>query len=476
MRMLSPNDHRALLSTALDGATDSDTSPPNTRTLFTPFLHRQALDPNVTIVLGGRGVGKTVWFQALQDSDLRALAVDRYQLPVLERVDTSPAFGTALGRAYPSQRRLQSLVERFAAEDIWTAVALNGFGATEVIAMNEWADRVQWVAENPGTVEDRLMEIDEASGAAGRIRLLLFDAMDRLNSDRSLADSLTNGAMRLALTLRTSTKNLRAKIFIREDMFESAGSDFPDASKLTNNKVSLRWDPESLYSLLFHQMSGADSPLAEEFSREAKWRPGKAGTRAELEDALGLIASVHMGTNHRKGLTYTWIPNHLADGRGQVSPRSFLSALNEANMQSRASHSAHIKALHWDAIRNGVQKASEIRVLEVSEDTPWVTSALKPLRGQQVPIEVDQVLGLWSKAELKIQLTEQLAGTAQLPADDDSQALPTGPQSTEYEDLIDSLKDFGMFTTRADGRLDLPDVYRIAFGVGRRGGVPLLRN
>jgi hypothetical protein len=474
--VLSSEDYRVLLSTALDGATDSDTSPPNTRTLYTPFLHRQALDPNVTIVLGGRGVGKTVWFQALQDSDLRALAVERYELPVLDRVDASPGFGSSIRREYPSQRRLQTLISQFSAEDIWTAVALFGFGAEELTVLADWDDRVQWVRDNPGGVEDRLLEIDETAGVDRRIRLLLFDAMDRLNSDRALADKLTNGAMRLALTLRTSTRNLRAKIFIREDMFESAGSDFPDASKLTNNKVDLRWDSESLYSLLFHQMSGADSSFASEFSRDANWRPGKAGTRAELERVLGLIASEHMGTNHRKGLTYTWIPNHLADGRGQVSPRSFLSALNEANMQSRATHSSHTKALHWDAIRNGVQKASSIRVLEVGEDTPWVTSALQPLRGQQVPIEVEQVLTLWKEADLDIKLEDQRAQTANLPADDEAQALPTGPTSTRYPNLIDNLKVFGMFTTRADGRLDLPDVYRIAFGVGRRGGVPLLRN
>lgn len=309
-----------------------------------------------------------------------------------------------------------------------------------------------------------------------RIRLLLFDAMDRLNSDRNVADTLTNGAMRLALTLRTSTRNLRAKIFIREDMFESAGSAFPDASKLTNNKVDLRWDAESLYSLLFHQMAGADSDLAANFIEEASWQPGKAGTRSELEAALGLITSTHMGTNHRKGLTYTWIPNHLADGRGQVSPRSFLSALHEANMQSRAAHGLHAKALHWDAIRNGVQKASSIRVLEVSEDTPWVTSALQPLKGHQVPIEAAQVVATWEAADLNATLEKLRIKTTSLPQDDEAMAFPTGPTSTRYKDLIEDLKDFGIFTTRTDGRLDLPDVYRIAFGVGRKGGVPLLKN
>ncbi|MCE7083045.1 hypothetical protein [Streptomyces sp. ST2-7A] len=38
--------------------------------------------------------------------------------------------------------------------------------------------------------------------------------------------------------------------------------------------------------------------------------------------------------------------------------------------------------------------------------------------------------------------------------------------------LIDQLVDLGVMTRRAKGKIDLPDVYRIAFGPGRRGGVP----
>lgn len=474
--MLSAHEYRDLLAAAVPEANDAETSEPNTTTLYTPFQHRRALDPNVAIVQGGRGVGKTVWFEALQDPDLRQVAARRYELDVLDRIDAAPGFGARLRREYPSQRRLQSLSDRFVSEDIWTAVALNGFGVSEIVRLSDWEERVRWVKDNPGLVEDRLLDVDEEAGRSGRMKVLLFDAMDRLHSNRSTADQLTHGALRLALTLRTSTRNLRAKIFIRYDMFESAGTDFPDASKLTNNMVDLRWDVTSLYSLLFHLMSGANSPHSAVFREEANWVQGKAGSREELEQALHLIASRHMGTNHRKGYTYTWIPNHLADGRGQVSPRSFLSALSHANTRTREEFASHGKALHWDAIRHGVQHASGIRVREVGEDTPWVKDALEPLRGQQVPIEPDSVMALWEAADLETTLGQQIARTEELPDGDESGAFQTGPTSTNYAHLIEDLREFGMFTTRADGRLDLPDVYRIAFGVGRKGGVPLVRN
>jgi len=481
--MLSTIDYRELLAKAVPAATDADTEEPRPETFFTPHQHRRALDANVSIVQGGRGVGKTWWFRALQDDQLRKVAIQRYALPELDRVDCLPGFGTLRTNDYPGPRMLHRLVEQlqFDPEDIWTAVALHGFGFAKVSALDGWEARTRWVQDHPDAVEDALFELDKSRGASRRVGLLLFDALDRLNSDRAIADRLTNGLLRLALTLRTSTRNLRAKLFIRHDMFESAGGEFPDASKLTNNMVVLEWDAESLYSLLFHLMCTADTDLRKQFAAEAGWHEGKEGSAEELTPVLHLIASEYMGKNYRKGRTYSWIPKHLADGHGQASPRSFLSALGQANERSKQTYANHERALHWDAIREGVQHASEIRVREVAEDTPWVKRALAPLRGQQVPIEVRAVQDLWNQADLGGLLKAETARTGDLVASESDQSendtlVPTGPTDPAPDRLILDLKDHGIFTERADGRLDLPDVYRIAFGVGRKGGVPLLRH
>ena len=60
-----------------------------------------------------------------------------------------------------------------------------------------------------------------------------------------------------------------------------------------------------------------------------------------------------MGTNRRRGKTYTWLPNHLADAKGQVSPRSFLIAVREAQRETLTR--GHREVLHWEGIKRGVQ-------------------------------------------------------------------------------------------------------------------------
>ena len=68
---LTPEDYRDLFTSALPGVSDADTIEPDLRTLFTPDSHRLALEPDTTVVRGARGVGKTVWFKAIQDPLLR---------------------------------------------------------------------------------------------------------------------------------------------------------------------------------------------------------------------------------------------------------------------------------------------------------------------------------------------------------------------------------------------------------------------
>ena len=41
--------------------------------------------------------------------------------------------------------------------------------------------------------------------------------------------------------------------------------------------------------------------------------------------------------------------------------------------------------------------------------------------------------------------------------------------------LIQDLTDLGILQPLPDGRLQMPDVYRVAFGLGRKGGVKPLR-
>ncbi|MEU6755038.1 hypothetical protein [Streptomyces sp. NPDC046685] len=485
---LTAHEYRDLLSAALAEAMTADARRPTAHTLFTPDSHRSALYVDNVVVHGGRGVGKTFWYWSLLDARLRGLAADEYRINRLRRLNVAPGYGLASRHAcYPGPMVLRGLLE--AGEDpydIWYTVLLVSLGRTslpDLHDLTEWADRIAWVRAHPGPAERAVEEADRRAYDENIVHLLLFDALEHLHSDRRQADRLVGGILRLALQMRFATRSIRLKVFVRPDMFEAARHHFADASKLSAYSARLEWTQTDLYGLLFHYLGNEDGDAARRF-REiiGGWQPEADGTRQAAPRLLSgdeeaqqrlfeEIADPFMGTNVRRGRTYAWLPNHLMDGRSQVSPRSFLQALSTAAQTTGARYPDHDRALHHEAIRAGVQEASARRVEEVSEDTPWVELAIKPLAGHQVPIPESTVLSLWKEAKLSEALAEDAARYAQADTPDHVRTGPRHPE--DLPRLITELKDLGVMNPpRSDGRLDLPDVYRIAFGLGRKGGVP----
>lgn len=474
---LSASQYRELLQAALPGPSDADTVDPKPQTLFTPRGHRAALDPDATIIRGARGVGKTVWFKALQDEQLRLLAADDYRLDRLRAVRSLVGYGTQLDPdAYPGPNTLRRLLDmRVDPYHVWMAVLLRALGVPGMPQDVSWADRAQWVSVHPEEQEAALAAADRQAGDDGIFRLILFDALDRLHTEPEPAYRLIEGIMQLALQLRTTTRNLRAKVFIRPDMYEKLRLQFPDASKLRANSADLDWSATNLYGLLFQQLGNADSRHSVGFRESSgTWRESDgrhampdalAGDQAAQQAAFTQISGPRMGPDRRNGNPYTWLPNRLADSLLKISPRSFLEALRIANEETMDEFAGHSHPLHWEAIKRGVQAASKIRVDEVNEDLPWVQIMMEPLAGLQVPVDQGTIIDRWMTEGVM----ERLSALADVDAEDH---VRTGPEDTsDFDGIVRELIEIGIMSRRTDGRIDLPDVYRIAFGLGRKGGV-----
>lgn len=91
---------------------------------------------------------------------------------------------------------------------------------------------------------------------------------------------------------------------------------------------------------------------------------------------------------------------------------------------------------------------------------------MRPLAGRQVPIDRETITSVW----LASNLSERLRRYSDEKNESD---VRTGPRNgDDYDEIIDELIEIGIITRRANGKLDLPDVYRIGFDLGRKGGVP----
>lgn len=165
----------------------------------------------------------------------------------------------------------------------------------------------------------------------------------------------------------------------------------------------------------------------------------------------------------QKRAAFTWLPNHLLDGREQVSPRSFAAALRYAAAVTETLDDWPYP-LHYKAIQQGVQEASWVRVHEITtEDYPWINLVMEPLRRQiTVPCSKDDIIEIWRFSRIIETLTSQIQ--------DDQVKLPPQHFEDGPEGVLTDLAQLGLVQFLTGDRVQMPDVYRIAFGLGRRGG------
>ncbi len=192
-----------------------------------------------------------------------------------------------------------------------------------------------------------------------------------------------------------------------------------------------------------------------------KWILGDLAKRdtPQQRSLFELLAGKWMGKDHRRGVPYIWSVSHLADGKGRTSPRSFLAAIRAAAVDTNERHMDYAFALHYESIKRGVQAASEIRIAEIGEDNPWVNRLCEPLSGLTVPCLFEVIVNRWS---------EYIPNISSISIDNQ---LP--PQDVErgWTGVFDDLVRLGLFEKMRDERVNMPDLYRVGFGLSRKGGV-----
>lgn len=459
--MIDPQKVRqAILAAPMETSNFGET--PQIGTLHAPLSHLKALRLDAQVVVGGRGVGKSFWTAALQSSELRATL--GASLQELEGLEIRIGFASTDSPSYPNGDAFANLLkDGLQPYDIWRAVILRWVAerAQASIPIQSWSDTVGWLKNNPEAA------VELMAGSRSWRGLIVFDALDRTSEDWKQMDEIVRGLLRAVLWLR-SHPGLHAKVFLREDQAERTVFNFPDASKLLATKAELFWSRHDLHGLLWQRLINAPGEhgdlmraICSAELRGGQWSLPDVMKREteQQKQAFERLAGPWMGRDKRRGVPYTWAIGHLADGRGQTSPRSFLAAIRQAADDSMQRYPDHEFALHFESIKRGIQKASEIRVAEVAEDSPWVREVLNVLKGLNVPSSYEDFLSRWDMEFPKG------------PASIRSEGLPAQHADRGWMGIRDDLQRLGLVETKKDARIDMPDLYRVGFGLGRKGGV-----
>ena len=450
--------------------------------VYLPRSHLKALDPDRLLVTGMRGAGKTFWWSALQDGRVRRLIGQSDDRPPLnEHTEVRIGFGVRPAPdEYPDKDTLRDLMDSgFEPRTVWRTIQARHLAPDEhpLRQHDSWGMRTKYVASHPEAIERLFQERDAEFDWKGVYFLILFDGLDRCADDWKETSRAIRGLLQTALEMR-SYRKLRVKVFLRSDQADDSGvASFPDASKVFASKIDLSWPRRELYGLLWHHLvNGGSGDAFRRFLRDGDWPSVTVGRRSvflvprrlivdeeQQEEKFHGIAGRWMGRGPRRGVPYTWIQNHLSDAERRVSVRSFLVALRTAAEYTADRHPEHANALHPDGIRRGVWEASKMRVGELQEDYPWMERVMRPLAGMSVPCEFAEFAERWRSESVLDRLTEEIERSEpRLPP----RRLDDGPDGVRGD-----LESLGVFQRLYDGRVNIPNVFRIGYGLGRRGGV-----
>lgn len=445
---------------------------------FFPTGHRGVLDMRRQLVVGNRGIGKSFWTHALTNPDIRSRLAVIYGKPGLERTQVEIGFNAStkmVGYLTPTQDGLDDLLNRqhVAPERIWRAVLLrmaqSGLGRPHGRSP-DWKEEIQQLDAQPLLFSQTLSELDDQLQAQEHTLLIVFDALDRLGKDWPTTGRLTGALLRLALELQ-SFSAIRTKIFMRVDQFsDEALFRFPDGSKIRNDYVSLAWQPSELYGLLLFEVLRAGDhartalqTIAADVHAQAALPMDGADPRALIEDQQRLIhalAGPFMGSGKKRGQVYTWLPTHLSDAAQACSPRTFLAAWGEA---ARHPPAPAMQAVDHLGLFEGVRKASRFRLEELYEDYAWVKPALEALRRQQVPMLKQDLFAIWTEHDVIGQIRAAGQQTQQVPV--------RLADSHDPGVLLDALKTVAVMEERSNGKINVPDIFRVEAQILRKGGV-----
>lgn len=471
---------RAALARIPEVASQEDLSPPARRSVYVPRLHAKALSPDASIVSGMRGSGKSWWTAVLADDATRGFAAELSRDPQLQRIIGKVGFGLdESNAAFPNRDAIAAMLAAgVQAVDVWWAVVLRHAVAVAHVdapwLTGTWAEVAARVAAEPIRRDAVLTECDAAILAQGKVLVVLLDALDRLSTEWDRVRELTRAALEVCLRLR-SRRALRLKLFLRPDLEEDERIwGFPDSSKLRQGRVSLDWPVADLYGLLWTWLAN-DPDVGEPvqwlldgvFGAKTRFVDGIVAVPSlngdeVLERLTRLIASPFMGRTAKRGLTFRWVPLHLADAAGRVSPRSWLLAFRRAAEETERSFPDFDRPLHYEAIQTGVVAASLIRVDEIAEDHPWVRPLLEAARGLTVPCASTELTALWTPPVLPGKTSPKLP----------PRRYSSDPfRASDPEALIDDLAALAVLYRTENGRINVPDIFRVGFGIKRRGGV-----
>jgi len=280
-----------------------------------------------------------------------------------------------------------------------------------------------------------------------------------LSTENDLRGKSIGALLSLWYGYSSRIKNIKAKIFLRNDIFEREVITETDKVKIKNYAVDINWDYDQLLNVIWKRLLSVNlkskiiKSFFSDFEKEINNNYldklgtipvfGEKSNRRILDKLLGK----YMGGNN-KAFPYNWIIYHTSDTKKKIFPRSMISLFAQAAKKQLNDTKESKNPIRPYNMETSMGEVSQIRVADLKEEYPELANVFSELHTKVTYFPVDESLlisGLKKIGEKK-------------PVD-----------------LIDKLKDIGVLYRYKDKaiqkeiRYHIPDLYLFGMNLRRRG-------
>jgi len=456
------------------------------RTFYPVAEHARAFDPDVVLVIGPRGAGKSELFRAVIELQLLP-AISRHakslRLPSGDPSRTVWVAAYPVGANFPDALGLVRFLKEHNTPDsltelwftylvraLWEHIDLQGKTALDALNRCQGGDAFANLEAFRIAKDAPLLALDRLDAVLEKDDRRIFVGYDELDTlggaDWETMNQSIRGLVGFWAAYTRRWKRIRAKIFLRTDLYQRVGtSGGADLAKLAANRAEITWNDRNLYAMLVKRAANYSPELLDycenatiEFTQDSDLGNIPIITQARgAKSFVERIVGQYMGAGVKKGLTYRWLLEHIRDGRGHALPRPLVRLIESASdfQINSAKHARWPKLLNPISLRRALDKVSEEHVQQSLSEWPWLAGLAKLLRGEQVPWAPNDIERVLDRGWSRIWGAKDIAS----------------PPADKPRNFVDYLVEVGIFRARSDGRLDVPDLFLAGLGLKRKGGV-----
>jgi len=461
-------------------------------TLIVPH-HLNFLEPDILLILGERGAGKSHLFQLVNSPQAQPILKSRRPRRRRPRhaIWTTGFYTRSLKNLapplyFPCETVLQRFAQGRSQTDLlhfWRGLLIGAIlkqvepeykdllhehlPESTVQALSNLTQVSRWHSEivtHLEAVEAALNQLDQTLANQRHFLFVTYDDLDVMALEWPEKRALIQSLLRFWSSQWRRWRGLRPKIFLRLDLFTLEFLQFPDALKLGSHKMELYWRSVDLYQLAFKAWANRNAASLDYLTQAALsmvedellgWtysepRPSESALRAVVHQMMGQF----MGGGLIKGRTFEWIPSQLRDTNRKMVPRSYLNLLAQAAKDelenARAKDNFLLSPL---SIARSIEPVSEYRIRELAEEYPWLETLRPIFNDLDIPITRKKFTNLlkgidWQKEEASRR-----------------------PSRQTPSEIVDDLLKIGVLRLTSDRRIHVPDIYLYGFKMKRRGGI-----